>query len=165
MSLKAKLEAVIYAAEEPVTLAQLAALFAAEALEWKAAEEAARTATAAGQDAPANEPLPLLHAAFDYLELDPGTEGPTEAVASETAEPGLEQGEETPKKAAEQGANAEPNSKESVEAGGEAARAVDADAEVEAKRLARLRDREVRAILRGMLDELISDLCQRRPGH
>jgi len=35
MSLKAKLEAVIYAAEEPVTLAQLAALFAAEAFEWK----------------------------------------------------------------------------------------------------------------------------------
>jgi len=32
MSLKAKLEAVIYAAEEPVTLAQLAALFADDAL-------------------------------------------------------------------------------------------------------------------------------------
>ena len=30
MSLKAKLEAVVYAAEEPVTLAQLAAIFAAE---------------------------------------------------------------------------------------------------------------------------------------
>ena len=36
MSLKAKLEAVIYAAEEPVTLAQLALLFTADALEWKA---------------------------------------------------------------------------------------------------------------------------------
>jgi hypothetical protein len=32
MSLKAKLEAVIYAAEEPVTLAQLAAIFADEVL-------------------------------------------------------------------------------------------------------------------------------------
>ena len=41
MSLKSKLEAVIYAAEEPVTLTQLATLFGAEALEWKAAEEAA----------------------------------------------------------------------------------------------------------------------------
>ena len=41
MSLKAKLEAVIYAAEEPVTLAQLAGLFADEALEWKAEQEAA----------------------------------------------------------------------------------------------------------------------------
>ncbi len=44
MSLKAKLEAVIYAAEEPVTLAQLAALFADEALEWKAEQEAAAAA-------------------------------------------------------------------------------------------------------------------------
>ena len=40
MSLKAKLEAVIYAAEEPVTLAQLAGLFAEEALAWKAEQEA-----------------------------------------------------------------------------------------------------------------------------
>ena len=51
MSLKAKLEAVIYAAEEPVTLNQLAALFAADALEWKAAQEAAaaeQTAEIAG---------------------------------------------------------------------------------------------------------------------
>ena len=38
MSLKAKLEAVIYAAEEPVTLTQLAALFAADAFEYKAAQ-------------------------------------------------------------------------------------------------------------------------------
>ena len=41
MSLKAKLEAVTYAAEEPVTLAQLAALFATDALDWKAEREAA----------------------------------------------------------------------------------------------------------------------------
>src|SRR5580693_6684677 len=41
MSLKAKLEAVIYAAEEPVTLAQFASLFAEDALAWKA-EQAAR---------------------------------------------------------------------------------------------------------------------------
>ena len=47
MSLKAKLEAVIYAAEEPVTLTQLAALFAAEALEWKAAQETALVEQAA----------------------------------------------------------------------------------------------------------------------
>ena len=47
MSLKSKLEAVIYAAEEPVTLAQLAALFAADALEWKAAQQAAAAEQAA----------------------------------------------------------------------------------------------------------------------
>ena len=39
MSLKAKLEAVIYAAEEPVTLAQFAMLFAHEAFAWKAERE------------------------------------------------------------------------------------------------------------------------------
>ena len=40
MSLKAKLEAVIYAAEEPVTLAQLAAIFAEDALAWWAEQDA-----------------------------------------------------------------------------------------------------------------------------
>ena len=49
MSLKAKLEAVIYAAEEPVTLAQLAALFAADALEWKAEQQAAQAEQAAAE--------------------------------------------------------------------------------------------------------------------
>ncbi len=41
MSLKAKLEAVIYAAEEPVTLAQLAVLFSTDALESKSEQETA----------------------------------------------------------------------------------------------------------------------------
>ena len=59
MSLKAKLEAVIYAAEEPVTLAQLAALFAADALEWKAQQEAASAEQAAEADLDAAQSLPL----------------------------------------------------------------------------------------------------------
>ena len=46
MSLKAKLESVIYAAEEPVTMAQLVGLFADEALEYKAEQEAAAEAAA-----------------------------------------------------------------------------------------------------------------------
>ena len=58
MSLKAKLEAVIYAAEEPVTLAQLAALFTADALEWKAEQEAASAEQAARSGH--RRPLPLL---------------------------------------------------------------------------------------------------------
>src|SRR4051795_2461854 len=63
MSLKAKLEAVIYAAEEPVTLNQLAALFAADALEWKAQQEAAaaeHTAEVAGVSPDAIQILPLI---------------------------------------------------------------------------------------------------------
>jgi segregation and condensation protein B len=47
MSLKAKIEAVIYAAEEPVTLAQLAALFQPEALEERRARLAEQAADAA----------------------------------------------------------------------------------------------------------------------
>ena len=62
MSLKAKLEAVIYAAEEPVTLGQLAQLFAADALEWKSSQAAAaaeQAAEVAGDAPDPGMPLPL----------------------------------------------------------------------------------------------------------
>lgn len=75
MSLKAKLEAVIYAAEEPITLAQLAALFAAEALEYKAAE--------AANEEPVAETLPLI------APEEPVAETAAEAAAEE-AEPAAE---------------------------------------------------------------------------
>ncbi len=141
MSLKAKLEAVVYAAEEPVTLAQLSALFAAEALEWKAAQEAA-TAKEAGAE-PNAEEAPLLNAELPYAELEPspaeeavgGTEGaaPAESAVPETT------------------AGTEPEPSAAAE---EAAEPVDAEAE--AKRLARQRDREVKAVLRQLMDELIA---------
>src|ERR1035441_10027201 len=77
MSLKAKLEAVIYAAEEPVTLGQLAAHFAADALEWKAEREAASAAqaaesaaqTGANSDALFLLPTPV-HEQIVYMGLD-----------------------------------------------------------------------------------------------
>ena len=153
MSLKAKLEAVIYAAEEPVTMAQLAALFAADALEWKAVQETASAATAAEETSEANQPL--LNAEFDYLEL--------EQVAEPQIEPLVEAGAEAVEAAAEVSAEpaleaAEPEAvtEASVEADGGAAPEVATDPDAEAKRLARQRDREVRAILRGLLDELIA---------
>jgi hypothetical protein len=71
MSLKAKLEAVIYAAEEPVTLAQLAALFAADALEWKAFEEAASADEVAADEV---QSLPLVNGEFAYIEQEPVSE-------------------------------------------------------------------------------------------
>src|SRR5579862_2126573 len=74
MSLKAKIEAVIYAAEEPVTLAQLAGLFADEALEEKRAREAAAQVVVE----PANEVSVMLTA--ESLEPDDGAV-PVEAVA------------------------------------------------------------------------------------
>jgi segregation and condensation protein B len=59
MSLKAKLEAVIYAAEEPVTLAQLATIFAVEVLPVdEAAEPAAEQIALIESDAPAASPTP-----------------------------------------------------------------------------------------------------------
>jgi segregation and condensation protein B len=64
MSLKAKLEAVIYAAEEPVTLAQLAALFAADAFEWKAQQQAASAAQADEPDFAATQPLSVAQQEF-----------------------------------------------------------------------------------------------------
>ena len=71
MSLKAKLEAVIYAAEEPVTLGQLALLFTADALEWKAEQEAAAAEAAEAEGSEdAGEPLPLLGDAFESPEVD-----------------------------------------------------------------------------------------------
>jgi segregation and condensation protein B len=150
MSLKAKLEAVIYAAEEPVTLAQLAVLFATDALEWKAEQEAAIAAAAAEQAPPSTDPLPLLNAEFGDLELDPAAEpaspDPSEAAVEPVEAPQAEAGEEPAVEAPPDG---------SGEPAAESAEPV-LDLEAEAKRLARLQDREVRAILRGLLDELIA---------
>jgi len=144
MSLKAKLEAVIYAAEEPVTLAQLAALFVVDALEWKAEHEAA----SAEQTQDAGEPLPPLAGEweFDTLELNqtPANLAIPEQVMPEPVKPlslasDIEASPET-------GSELEPASLD--EATG--------DAEREAMRLARLRDREARLIIQQLLDELIA---------
>jgi segregation and condensation protein B len=137
MSLKAKLEAVIYAAEEPVTLAQLAALFADDAFEWQAQQEAASAGQAADSASAAAQPLPLVNEEFAYLELEP-----VPADQASEAQP-----ESSPEAAAETGPT-----------GGlaELSEAKAAEAELEARRLARLRDREARAVIRQLIDELIA---------
>ena len=141
MSLKAKLEAVIYAAEEPVTLAQMAALFADEALEWKAGREAAGRAQAA-QVTVETAGLPQLNEAFPYLELEPVAEG--EAVVESGADP-------TAESAPESGVETAPEATAEAGAGGEAA------AEAEARRAAKLREREVRGAIKQALDELMAE--------
>jgi segregation and condensation protein B len=73
MSLKAKLEAVIYAAEEPVTLAQLAVLFATDALEWKSEQETV-SATESSETPEAAEAQPALEEQFVYPEADSAAE-------------------------------------------------------------------------------------------
>jgi segregation and condensation protein B len=132
MDLKAKLEAVIYAAEEPVTLAQLAQLFAEDALAWKAEQEAA--------SAPAHPPgdsadtLPLL----DEL---------TEEQPPAAGEP------------------SSPSNPAQPSAGTDPAPAPEAPAaDPEAKRFARQRDREVRVLLRQILDELIQSCASDNRG-
>jgi segregation and condensation protein B len=164
MSLKAKLEAVIYAAEEPVTLAQLALLFTADALEWKAEQEAA----AAAQAAEAAAPPSTEDSDFDLLidgEAVPGEheaapeQPPVEAVESEKAEaapPQSEASEPEGEDAAmdlESGDSAEPVS--DLEA--ETSESDGAATEAALKREARQRDKEVRAILRQLLDELVAE--------
>jgi segregation and condensation protein B len=126
MSLKAKLEAVIYAAEEPVTLAQLAGLFADEALELKAEREAAAAAQATeGADGGALQ----LNEAFPHLGLEAVEDSETSAAAEPAAD------------GTEESANA---------VAGEAA-------DAEAKRAAKLRERETRATIKQVLDELIAE--------
>ena len=124
MSLKAKLEAVIYAAEEPVTLAQLAALFADDAFEWRAQQQVASADQAAQADISATQPQPLATEEISYPE--------PQSVQDSAAEAG------------------------STGAPPELSEAEKAEAELEARRLARQRDREVREILRPLLDELIA---------
>src|ERR1035437_7045294 len=182
MILKAKLEAVIYAAEEPVTLAQLTALFAADAFEWKAQQEIA----SAEQAAQVAQPLPLVKGEFAYLELEPSPAEPaTPEAASAPAEPA---GEALPEASLEAGkeasleASLDISPEPSTEAAGETTQEANretgpaddpavspvakdlpapveeaaAGSEADARRLARLRDREARAVIRQLLDELIA---------
>jgi len=193
MSLKAKLEAVIYAAEEPVTLNQLAALFAADALEWKAAQEAAaaeQAAEMAAISADAAQPLPLIEqgppvsihlapadisdapepanpepANLDPAPPDPGefsepapatgaeispTEGPAAnevlSVSETEAYPSILVEQEAAR-VEQEAANLPPEP---------APAAPPSDPETEARRLARQKDREVKAVLKQLLDELIA---------
>ena len=148
MSLKAKLEAVIYAAEEPVTLAQLASLFAQDAFAWKAERDAAQRKLE----------LSVESAIEADSEVD---EGPGEEFGDE---PGIADStrELTDLRRAVEDAEAQ-SAAESVSPDAEAANdsaipaASSEEAELEAKRLQRLREREVREILREALDELIAE--------
>ena len=93
MSLKAKIEAVIYAAEEPVTLAQIASLFQAELLEERTARLSAEIAPA--EEVATEEPA---------LDLESAEEQPAEAPAEspESAEEAEKRAAEDEKKAARQ---------------------------------------------------------------
>jgi segregation and condensation protein B len=177
MSLKSKLEAVIYAAEEPVTLGQLATLFGAEALEWKAAHEAAALKAASDASATTVDPSqPMIAEGLEYLELrtEDGSliEQPGFAVLPvaepETAETAAEGADETASIGAQVSENPEETQAETPLAQADSTEApfaepTDAasqdvavpDPEAEAKRFARQRDRDIKAVLRQLIGELI----------
>jgi segregation and condensation protein B len=142
MSLKAKLEAVIYAAEEPVTLAQLALLFTADALDWKGEQEAAAPPA---EPSDSTEEL-LATAELDYLE-------PAEEAA---AEPSTQEPVDSAPEGEDAQADQSQDAAAELESGADTEQSDDAAAEAALKREAKLRDREVKAILRQLLDELIA---------
>ena len=158
MSLKAKLEAVIYAAEEPVTLAQLAALFSADALAWKE-EQAAASAAVSNELADQGftgepdshvptqtETLPLLSGELLSPEAEAGSSagGPEQVMQAPAA---LETSPES-------GVEVNGASQAGTAPGEEAPASGEAPAAPDLQRQARLRDREVRAVIRQLLDEL-----------
>ena len=156
MSLKAKLEAVIYASEEPVTLTQLAQLFAGDVLEWQAARAAAsQEATAEMAEASAREgELALMP---DGLEMAPVAD--TAAMMAQAVQEAATAA--STNRVPDEGEEEMASLASTAEAGEEPA-GVDAvpeprlDPEAEARRLARQRDREIKGILKQILDELIA---------
>jgi segregation and condensation protein B len=133
MSLKARIEAVIYAAEEPVTLQQLATIFGDEAVSSRAARLALQGSTSEG--AP-GEPLPSEPAAHDSADAEVST-------PDFTGEP---QPRTSVQPAPEEAPFSEPPSAAAASASGE-----------DEKKAARQRDREIRIELRRCVDELIAE--------
>ncbi|MFT4113993.1 SMC-Scp complex subunit ScpB [Silvibacterium sp.] len=111
MSLKAKIEAVIYASEEPVTVAQLAALFSDEVAEHRIvrlrdAAEARAAAEAASVSAEAAEPSDVeVDAQLTELAVgqvdDPETSDEAADAAAEVLETAAETAEESEEATAE----------------------------------------------------------------
>ena len=137
MGVRGKIEDVIYAAEEPVTLAQLASLFGEEIL-------AEREAAEAGTPGAQAEELP-----FDSTAAPEGTQETSVADTPDEAQ-GVE------KDSAAIAAEGQPQIalEEPFEASGEPVLIGDPDAD---KRASRLRERRAREAVRGVLESLMAD--------
>jgi len=171
MSLKARIEAVIYAAEEPVTLQQLAAIFRDEAL----ASRAARVAPQADPEEPTEADVPAEAALTESAgSSEAGPEHPSALATDEKlpSEPAAQDSADsevaTPDYAGEpqplsdvQPAPAEPPYAESQPAmdptEAAAASAGETLSAEDEKKAARARDREVRDEIRRLVDELIAE--------
>ncbi|HEY6447549.1 MAG TPA: SMC-Scp complex subunit ScpB [Acidobacteriaceae bacterium] len=165
MSLKARIEAVIYAAEEPVTLAQLASLFRDEALVSRAeriapqadperpaddllaeAADAEAPAYAAGSPAPEAPPTESLDA--DVAPIPSAKEEPTAVAADPVSELAVSDATGSFPDVPPDAATGEGLPSEAPGAEGGAG---------DEKKAARTRDREARDEIRRLVDELIAD--------
>jgi segregation and condensation protein B len=144
MSLKAKIEAVIYASEEPVTLAQLVSLLGEEA------QAELDTLAAQQESLPLDEPA--AETAGDAEALNAETLG--EPVEAERQLPKLNVGEQSAEPSTE--AAAEPA--EAPAEAGETTSEVDTKAEASAAARKQSQDgRRLRDYFRSLLDQLIAD--------
>ena len=147
MSLRAKIEAVVYAAEEPVTLAQLAALFGAEALEERAQ---GRPEGAAGAEQ-------------GWIGFEGQPEQSAEYAGRPATDTAIEQAVEHPEQVAATQADGFAAESEGPATTGEApgdpatgATEGAAGEQDESRRLVRQRERVVREQIRRTIDELIA---------
>jgi len=187
MSLKSKLEAVIYASEEPVTLTQLATLFGGEALEFKAAQEAAAAQSAAADSAPTavDSSQPVIAEGLEYLDLrtedgtlldQPGfavlpaaeletvASGPRESESASASRPRAEAGAEAGQSDGAESPIIENPEETRTDLPALDKPSVEVDPEAEAKRIARQRDRDVKTVLRQLIDELLAEYASDNRG-
>ena len=138
-------------------------MYKRQALDWKAEREAASaldSLESTDQGTQTSENLPLLTGEFEELEHgQAATAASAVPASSEAAFTEQAPTDQTPR---EQGSEVEPDSATALEA--EAADEADAaqpednaGAEADARRIARVRDREARAVIRTLLDELIAE--------
>ncbi|MGP8258975.1 MAG: SMC-Scp complex subunit ScpB [Acidobacteriaceae bacterium] len=140
MNLKAKIEAVIYASEEPVTLAQLVGLLGDEAqAELDSAVSAQRTLS------------------LDDTEAELTQEAEFDAAAGEaTGEPTAAENQDTVHAAGQAATEAIPSTPDDATAMNEAPE-TEATGDVAAARAERMRMARLRAHFRGLLDQLIAE--------
>lgn len=173
MSLKAKIEAVIYAAEEPVTLQQLVSLFGEEAAAELARRHAAQGRLALGfvqaeadgqsDQIDANDPEALNAEVMEaVLAADEVDDPPTGSGAREQD---LPERESTDGDSAEQQTSStqEPRSDGAPDDVADGGREPDA-AEAERRREERERTRKVRDLLRLLLEELMREYATSERG-
>ncbi|SDF42368.1 SMC-Scp complex subunit ScpB [Terriglobus roseus] len=165
MSLKSKIEAVIYASEEPVTLAQLVGLLAGEAqdeLDTLAADQATLPLDEGDAEVSPSEGITEEAALDEAIEAAEAVESTSDSEASAAPEEAPAASAEEPAEAApseEQASEATEGASASDEQTAEAAEPGAVDSE-EDKRVQRDREKAVREHIRRVVDSLIREYAE-----